>query len=1083
MDAGLSWTAACIAFTEHFQSSDTDLVLEREFDALKQGKGEHVQEYAEKFMDLVAQLVIPDDERTVLKFVKGLQPAITRAYLVRIGVRADIDPAFDWKRQPLAQVIKTCIRMDVEFRTAQEASHGLSGTSAPATPVQTGGTKGRMPPGTKSTGSMSTGTKRDSNDPSVKVCKHHPGSRSHDTANCHIELRGNPKPEGSPQSGTIAQLPKKLADTTPGTASKPVTCYTCHKEGHKSPDCPSKAGGTKATKMLSVVAAVAVDRTLPESVVCPDPPAKCPQFWLNNACFDSLPDTGSEISVMDRKLALKHNIKVNPIAGELKMANETKMNRIGQTDPVTVTVLFPNSDLEPKTLTHRFEVMDMASEEYSFLVGMDLIKSLFVGGLPHQFVPDRHSVAPKCTGVRLASVSVCCDSSPSLIEMVPSEPKLELPDSETRLFTVRTLSAVELNDSTAKSMGLPTDMSDPGTTVSVPASDMEEPAVRVELSTSAERKAEYDTQRGAIASNPALIQALATNELISGFCNLPESVVHLDVSPEDECKLYQSQYKIAQALHEAATPDIERWFKTGKTTLAPPGCKHNNPITVAPKKDKYGNWTRVRVCLDTRNLNRVLRNGDNFQLPYIRAALDRFAGCVIFGQFDLFEAYLQFLLDVGSQSKTAFTWNGVQYMFVSCPFGINFLPSHFQRVMCSLFHDLPFTFPYLDNLPIGSRRWYEHADHLLIVVDRLNQANLKIKIESIEFGQSQMRVLGGILSENGLGIDPKKASAVLEWVLPATGKDLQSFLGLFTYVRDHVRHAAELTGPLEAVKNEKIIVWNDSMKEHFELVKKAIASAPWLKLPDFEVPFYIATDASNTGVGGVLYQPGPDDNGDVTPRNIVAICSKKLSESQRNYSAYKKELYGIVYCLKQFHCYVWGRTDLVIVTDHKPLTYMLVSPDLSEALRRWLDTILDYQFKIVHRPGVLNVVPDALSRMYGSVYSGSPTWGVTTAAALASALSELGVRDFSLNEPPVGAVRTITVSANAHPCYVATSNIAGAGLGLFANQEFLGPKKRKRCRTKLGQFITEYTGKLLVVGSITSNRMKLIWLRLLMVFI
>ena len=106
---------------------------------------------------------------------------------------------------------------------------------------------------------------------------------------------------------------------------------------------------------------------------------------------------------------------------------------------------------------------------------------------------------------------------------------------------------------------------------------------------------------------------------------------------------------------------------------------------------------------------------------------------------------------------------------------------------------------------------------------------------------------------------------------------------------------------------------------HYELLKQAIAKAPFLKMPDYSIPFYIATDASNTGVGGVLYQPTEADKGDITPNNIVAICSKKLSSSQCNYSAYKKELYGIVYCLKSFHSYVWGRTDLVLVTDHRPL--------------------------------------------------------------------------------------------------------------------------------------------------------------------
>src|SRR6185437_4769936 len=101
-----------------------------------------------------------------------------------------------------------------------------------------------------------------------------------------------------------------------------------------------------------------------------------------------------------------------------------------------------------------------------------------------------------------------------------------------------------------------------------------------------------------------------------------------------------------------------------------------------------------------------------------------------------------------------------------------------------------------------------------------------------------------------------------------------------------------------------------------------------LAYPDFNKPFHIATDASNVGVGGVLYQPD-EYGGDITCDNIVAVVSKKLSGSQLNYPAYKKELLAIVHCLRHFHSYVWGQSDLIIFTDHKPLTHIFEQRELS----------------------------------------------------------------------------------------------------------------------------------------------------------
>ena len=115
--------------------------------------------------------------------------------------------------------------------------------------------------------------------------------------------------------------------------------------------------------------------------------------------------------------------------------------------------------------------------------------------------------------------------------------------------------------------------------------------------------------------------------------------------------------------------------------------------------------------------------------------------------------------------------------------------------------------------------------------------------------------------------------------------------------------------------------------------------------------------------------------GVITPDNIIAICSKKLNDTQRRYSTYKKELYSIVYCLRQFHAWIWGH-ELTVVTDHKPLTYIQTTPTLAPAMQQWLDVILDYKFDIVHCPGITNVLADSLSRMYEALYE--TAWGVPT---------------------------------------------------------------------------------------------------------
>ena len=465
------------------------------------------------------------------------------------------------------------------------------------------------------------------------------------------------------------------------------------------------------------------------------------------------------------------------------------------------------------------------------------------------------------------------------------------------------------------------------------------------------------------------------NERVAPFCTDPESIVNLSIRPEDAAKIVRPQYKIAHALRDAVTETVNRWLKEGKIERAPNGCRFNSPLLAVPKKDENGKMSKVRVCLDVRAVNQHLIEDDKFQLPSISEGLATFAGGKLFGEFDLSEAYFQFKLAEDAKKYTAFMWNGQQYVFVGCPFGLKHIPSLFQRYIANLFRDMPFIFPYIDNLAFASVTWDEHYQHAAAILERLNSVNLRIKQSAVNLGNTHIKLLGHIISEEGVAIDPEKQEMMEKWPRPDEGIELASVLGLGAFLRDHIRHYADITAPLEAVKRHKRIEWTDTLNQHWLLLKRAFLTVPLLRFPDFRKRFVLATDASQTGVGGVLFQPDDADN-TITPMNIIAICSKQLDATQRNYPVYKKELFAVIYCLRKFHTYVWGRRDVTILTDHKPLIHITRQKVMTVALQQWLDVLLDYDLMIAYRPGILHIVPDALSRMYLSSYlQEDATWG------------------------------------------------------------------------------------------------------------
>jgi transposase InsO family protein len=109
-----------------------------------------------------------------------------------------------------------------------------------------------------------------------------------------------------------------------------------------------------------------------------------------------------------------------------------------------------------------------------------------------------------------------------------------------------------------------------------------------------------------------------------------------------------------------------------------------------------------------------------------------------------------------------------------------------------------------------------------------------------------------------------------------------------------------------------------------------------------------------------LYQHLPPDT--EKPR-WISFMARGLSKSERNYSATKRELLGVIFALRKFHYFLWG-TRFTLFTDHAALTYLHSQTRLNPMLAGWYETLFDYDFNIVHRPGVRNILPDHLSRFF-----------------------------------------------------------------------------------------------------------------------
>ncbi|KAI3814207.1 hypothetical protein L1987_18955 [Smallanthus sonchifolius] len=292
-------------------------------------------------------------------------------------------------------------------------------------------------------------------------------------------------------------------------------------------------------------------------------------------------------------------------------------------------------------------------------------------------------------------------------------------------------------------------------------------------------------------------------------------------------------------------------------------------------KKKDGSF---RMCIDNRELNKItIKN--HYPLPRIDDLFDQLQGSTCFSKIDLRSGYHQLHVHDEDIPKTAFRTRYGHYEFMVMPFGLTNAPTVFMDLM-----------------------------------------------------NHEVQLLGHIVNEKGIHVDPAKIEAVKNWSTPKT--------------------PTEITVPLTALMHRgKPYEWGLKQEEAFQALKQKLCNAPILALLNGNDDLVVYCDASNQGLGCVLMQRG----------KVIAYASRKLKIHEKNDTTHDFEMGVVIFALKIWRHYLYG-TKCVVFTDHKSLQHIFNQKELNIRQQRWVELLNDYDCEICYLPGKENVVVDALSR-------------------------------------------------------------------------------------------------------------------------
>lgn len=382
----------------------------------------------------------------------------------------------------------------------------------------------------------------------------------------------------------------------------------------------------------------------------------------------------------------------------------------------------------------------------------------------------------------------------------------------------------------------------------------------------------------------------------------------------------------------------------------------NSPILLVPKKSS-GDSRKWRLVIDYRKLNKVIED-DKFPLPNIEDIIDTLAGAQYFSHLDLSQGYYQCSLRPEDRPVTAFSTPSGQYQMTRLPMGLKISPSTFSRLMTIAMSGLDMTkcLVYLDDIIVFGKTIEEHNKNLIAVFEKLRSVNLKLNPKKCNFFKTELLYLGHLISAEGVKPDPAKVEAVKNWPRPQNADEAKRFVAFANYYRKHIRNFASLCYPLNYLTRKNVpFVWDNECEKAFNTLREVFLKPPVLDFPDFSQSntFNLHTDASGYAIGAVL----SNKNG-----RPIAYASKMLNNAERNYPTIEKELLAIVWGIRHFRPYLYGR-KFDVYTDHRPLMYLFSLTDPSSRLTKFRLALEEYDFEVIYKRGAENVIADALSRI------------------------------------------------------------------------------------------------------------------------
>ena len=384
-----------------------------------------------------------------------------------------------------------------------------------------------------------------------------------------------------------------------------------------------------------------------------------------------------------------------------------------------------------------------------------------------------------------------------------------------------------------------------------------------------------------------------------------------------------------------------------------------SPLVVAPKATQpfirfagdYSIWVNSHMLTG------------HWPIPHVRQALEKIQRFALFGDVDLTNGFHQ--IPISEETSMLLSvqtpWGTVRPLFL--PEGVPQGSGLLQEIMMKIFSDFDeWTIVIFDNLLVLAHDYDDMYEKIEKILLRAVEHNLVFKMKKTWLGVSEVTFFGYVCKEHTYALSEERLKGITEMQMPHNVKSVRQFLGSSGFFQPFVPNYSIIVAPLHDMTklafDWRPSEWKQDYVGVFENFKDALKEATTLFYPDYSLDWILRADASELGVGMVLFQVYITETGERIHQPIM-FASKKFSDQARKWNTYAQEAYAMYFAFKQSEYYIRGKS-FTYEGDHANLQWMERTTEAKCMRQRVYMQGFPFFFRPI--PGRQNTVADWQSR-------------------------------------------------------------------------------------------------------------------------